>query len=143
MRTIGFGKGAAPLALLLGLSSAFGRTSAIELPDSLVPLRGTVSLNQPIAVYNNWSAYDELSDNIELTEKLAMKELGQIVRLRRAGVRNPVDGVMIARIRTDETLADFEGGVRNLVHDLEVRGPAIPTLLAIQEDAGVEDDVHS
>lgn len=36
-----------------------------------------------------------------------------------AGVRNPVDGVMIARIRTDETLADFEGGVRNLVHDLE------------------------
>ncbi len=26
---------------------------------------------------------------------------------------------MIARIRVDETLADFEGGVRNLVHDLE------------------------
>ena len=36
-----------------------------------------------------------------------------------AGVRNPVDGIMIARIRTDETLADFEGGVRNLMHDLE------------------------
>jgi outer membrane protein TolC len=36
-----------------------------------------------------------------------------------AGVRNPVDGVMIARIRTDETLADFEGGVRNLMHDVE------------------------
>jgi hypothetical protein len=44
-------------------------------------------LNQPIAVYNNWSAYDELSDNIELTETLAMKELDQIVRLRRSGVR--------------------------------------------------------
>ena len=26
---------------------------------------------------------------------------------------------MIARIRTDETLTDFEGGVRNLMHDLE------------------------
>src|SRR5262249_40699244 len=36
-----------------------------------------------------------------------------------AGVRNPVDGVMIARIRTDQTLNDFEGGVRNLVHDVE------------------------
>lgn len=36
-----------------------------------------------------------------------------------AGVRNPVDGVMIAHIRTDQTLVDFEGGVRNLMHDLE------------------------
>jgi hypothetical protein len=44
-------------------------------------------LSQPIAVYNNWSAYDELSDNIELTEQLAMKELGEVLRLRRAGVR--------------------------------------------------------
>jgi len=52
-----------------------------------VPFRGTVALNQPVAVYNNWSAYDELSDNIELTEALALKELDQIVRLRRAGVR--------------------------------------------------------
>ena len=36
-----------------------------------------------------------------------------------AGLGNPIDGVMIARIRTDETLADFEGGVRNLMHDVE------------------------
>ncbi|HEX3600611.1 MAG TPA: TolC family protein [Lacipirellulaceae bacterium] len=36
-----------------------------------------------------------------------------------AGLGNPIDGVMIARIRTDETLADFEGGVRNLMHDCE------------------------
>ena len=36
-----------------------------------------------------------------------------------AGLGNPIDGVMIARIRTDQTLADFEGGVRNLVRDLE------------------------
>ncbi len=48
---------------------------------------GAAGLNQPIAVYNNWSAYDELSDNIELTEELAMKQLGEILRLRRAGVR--------------------------------------------------------
>jgi outer membrane protein TolC len=35
------------------------------------------------------------------------------------GVGNPIDGVIIARIRTDQTLADFEGGVRNLVRDVE------------------------
>ena len=35
------------------------------------------------------------------------------------GQSNPIDGVMIARIRTDETLADFEGGVRNIMHDVE------------------------
>ena len=29
------------------------------------------------------------------------------------------DGVVIARIRTDQTLADFEGGVRNLMRDVE------------------------
>ncbi|MEO1496553.1 MAG: TolC family protein [Planctomycetota bacterium] len=32
---------------------------------------------------------------------------------------NPIDGVMIARIRTDQTLADFEGSVRNLMRDIE------------------------
>jgi hypothetical protein len=37
-------------------------------------------------VYNNWSAYDELSDRIPLTEELAMREFAQIVRLRQLGV---------------------------------------------------------
>ena len=41
----------------------------------------------PISVYNNWSSYDELSDNIPLTEKLAMRELDELLRLKRAGVR--------------------------------------------------------
>ena len=36
-----------------------------------------------------------------------------------AGLGNPIDGVVIARIRTDQTLADFEGGVRNLIRDVE------------------------
>ena len=70
------------------LCAAFGQCFAGSLSDfDLVPVRGSVALNQPVAVYNNWSAYDELSDNIELTEALAMKELGEILRLRRAGVR--------------------------------------------------------
>ena len=33
--------------------------------------------------------------------------------------QNSFDGVMIARVRTDLTLADFEGGVRNLMRDVE------------------------
>lgn len=41
----------------------------------------------PISVYNNWSSYDELSDNIPLTESLAMRELDELLRLKRAGVR--------------------------------------------------------
>ena len=36
-----------------------------------------------------------------------------------SGAVNPIDGVMIARIRTDLSLADFEGGVRNLMGDVE------------------------
>jgi outer membrane protein TolC len=36
-----------------------------------------------------------------------------------AGLGNPIDGVMIARIRTDQSLADFEGGVRNIMRDVE------------------------
>ncbi|MEM6330618.1 MAG: TolC family protein [Planctomycetota bacterium] len=35
------------------------------------------------------------------------------------GAINPFDGVVLARIRTDQTLADFEGGVRNLMRDVE------------------------
>jgi hypothetical protein len=67
---------------LLFCCAAFGAAESESLG-----VRGAVALNQPVAVYNNWSAYDELSDNIELTEDLAMKELDQILRLRRAGVR--------------------------------------------------------
>jgi hypothetical protein len=70
--------------LLFTLVSSCGMAVAIAAPETLlsIPVRGTVALIQPVAVYNNWSAYDELSDNIELTESLAMKELDQIVRLR-------------------------------------------------------------
>lgn len=44
-------------------------------------------LRSPIWVYNNWSAYDELSDNVPLSEDLAMRELDEVLRLRKAGVR--------------------------------------------------------
>jgi hypothetical protein len=45
------------------------------------------ALSAPISVYNNWSSYDELSDNIPLTETLAMRELDELLRLKRDGVR--------------------------------------------------------
>jgi len=49
---------------------------------------GEPLLHDPIWVYNDWSSYDELSDNIPLTEELAMKELRQILRLRQFGVHS-------------------------------------------------------
>ena len=58
-------------------------TTSQRLGDSV----GPPLARDPIFVYNNWSAYDELSDNIPLTEQLAMKELDEILRLRRFGVR--------------------------------------------------------
>ena len=45
------------------------------------------ALATPISVYNNWSSYDELSDNIPLTESLAMRELDELLRLKQGGVR--------------------------------------------------------
>jgi hypothetical protein len=47
---------------------------------------GEPMLRDPMWVYNNWSSYDELSDNIPLTEALALKELDEIVRLRKFGI---------------------------------------------------------
>jgi hypothetical protein len=41
----------------------------------------------PISVYDNWAAYDELSDHVPLTEALSMKELDNMLRLRQSGVR--------------------------------------------------------
>jgi hypothetical protein len=75
------------LSLILAESVTLDARALAFEGDLDVPVRGTLNLNQPVAVYNNWSAYDELSDNIELTEELAMKELEQILRLRRAGIR--------------------------------------------------------
>ena len=42
---------------------------------------------RPVFVYNNWSAYDELSDKVIQTEELAMRELNEILRLKKSGVR--------------------------------------------------------
>src|SRR5665213_2015882 len=41
---------------------------------------------KPVFIYNNWSAYDELSDNVPQTETLALRELAEILRLKQNGV---------------------------------------------------------
>src|SRR5690242_21152647 len=43
--------------------------------------------SKPVFIYNNWSAYDELSDNVPQTEELAMRELNEIIRLKKSGVQ--------------------------------------------------------
>jgi hypothetical protein len=44
-------------------------------------------LTDPTLVYINWSAYDELSDNVPLTEALALKQLDELIRLRGLGLK--------------------------------------------------------
>jgi hypothetical protein len=79
------------LLLLYGVV-AIGQRADFVSPGSspqagTSPRVGAPLARDPIVVYNDWSAYDELSDNIPLTEKLAMQELDQILRFRRLGVR--------------------------------------------------------
>jgi hypothetical protein len=58
---------------------------AQEVPEGR---SGTATgFSEPVSVYCNWSAYDELSDSVKLTEALAMRELDEILRLRKSGVR--------------------------------------------------------
>lgn len=45
------------------------------------------TLPDPISVYDNWSAYDELSDTVPLTQALTMEELDNVLRLRKSGAR--------------------------------------------------------
>ncbi len=65
----------------------FSQSKGPAATDASASFLGAPLARDPIFVYNNWSAYDELSDNIPLTEQLAMKELDEILRLRRFGIR--------------------------------------------------------
>jgi hypothetical protein len=65
----------------------------------------STGLKEPIAVYNDWSAYDELSDNIPLTEELAMQLLDDVIRLKK-------DGVRIDYYVMDAFWFDVDGGYR-------------------------------
>jgi len=66
----------ATLLFAAAAASAAGDRSPVSEP----------ALPASIWVYNNWSAYDELSDAVPLTEELAMRELDEILRLRKFGI---------------------------------------------------------
>lgn len=67
------------VAGLAAIAAAYSQTS-----DPGASLR---TISEPILIYNNWSSYDELSDKVPQTEQLAMRELDQVLRLRRHGIR--------------------------------------------------------
>lgn len=71
--------------LFLGQSDSSSQTPADGSTWNADKL-GEPLLRDPVWVYNNWSSYDELSDNIPLTEQLAMRELDEILRLKKHGV---------------------------------------------------------
>jgi hypothetical protein len=73
---------------LAGLLSGIGFPAAAQAPQQFSPTAlGSPILPAPISVYDNWSTYDELSDHVPLTQDLAMRELDQVLRLKKAGVR--------------------------------------------------------
>jgi hypothetical protein len=75
------------MAGAIGLGVAmhpFVRAWSKPLTTSGIKLSGPP---KPVFIYNNWSAYDELSDNVPQTEQLAMRELGELIRLKQHGVQ--------------------------------------------------------
>jgi len=77
----------APQCLILSELEMAGQGSWPASSPKWAPEKlGEPLAHDPIWVYNDWSAYDELSDKIPLTEDLALRELDEILRLRKSGV---------------------------------------------------------
>jgi len=77
-------------AFMCLVAAGFSSSSAQTQPDQQkfsINRLAAPTLRDPISVYNNWSSYDELSDNIPLTQELAMRELDNVLRLKKLGVR--------------------------------------------------------
>lgn len=77
----------------LALPFLAAATCLVLLAADDAPDARFLTIQDPIVVYNNWSSYDELSDNVPLTEQLAMRELNEVLRLRGDGV--PFDYYMM------------------------------------------------
>jgi hypothetical protein len=75
-------------AALAFLASGRGAPAQAPPQQEFEPARlRSLTIPGPVSVYDNWSVYDELSDNVPLTEQLSMRELDQLVRLKKAGAR--------------------------------------------------------
>lgn len=74
MNSVGCGLAMQPLVKMLkfGVAENSNKQLAVMGMPSALPA--------PVMIYDNWSAYDKLSDNIPLTEDLAMKELNELIR---------------------------------------------------------------
>ncbi|HVV03899.1 MAG TPA: hypothetical protein VHC96_06720 [Puia sp.] len=83
--------------------------------DLTIPM-AAAGPRKPVFVYNNWSAYDELSDKVVQTETLAMAELQEILRLR-------LQGVQIDYYVMDAFWFDKYGGYRNWHREHWPNGP--------------------
>lgn len=120
--TAGLGLGIRPwrVAAALGASPAGdpGAAASLTAEHGLPAGRDgiTSGLKQPVTYYNDWSSYDELSDNTPLTEALAMKELGELRRLQAAGVH--IDYYMM-----DAFWFDKDGGYRTWHREHWPNGP--------------------
>jgi len=44
-------------------------------------------IDKPVSVYISWASHDQLSDNVPLTEELAMREFDALLQLRKQGVQ--------------------------------------------------------
>lgn len=96
-------------------SSSFSALQPYFMVDST--LKGTsTGPEEPLFVYNNWASYDELSDNIPLNEALAMRELDEVVRLKKSGVK--IDYYLM-----DAFWFDLDGGYRTWKPDGWPDGP--------------------
>ncbi len=96
---------------------ALGVVSAVSGSgtDAAGSAAGTAGPRKPVFVYNNWSAY-ELSDKVVQTEELAMRELGEILRLRKSGVQ--IDYYVM-----DAFWFDKNGGYRSWHREHWPQGP--------------------
>jgi len=103
--TLGLGFGFLPVGNAISESNRYGS-----------PAPGPVGPRRPLHVYNNWASYDELSDNIPLTESLALKELNELIRLKKSGVK--VDYYMM-----DAFWFDKAGGFRTWRKERWPNGP--------------------
>lgn len=79
--------------------------ASIGLAPCMAASPVATGLKRPMVVYNNWSAYDELSDTIPQTSALCMRMLDEVLRLKQAGVQ--VDCYLM-----DAFWFDVDGGYR-------------------------------
>lgn len=89
-QTAGFGLAVHPLTKVLALAATGPAGDGASIANDTaadIDAVGLTGPRRPVFVYNNWSAYDELSDKVVQTETLAMRELGEILRLRKSGVQ--------------------------------------------------------